>query len=192
MNIQECYTYSWFSSLAYVDWNPAAVGLDKNQAAAASQAIKDAQNANRIPGADGGPVDTLGEKIFRPDGLGWRIADFQPNDAVGFSASLFVKQDTQEKVLAIRGTEPTSEPFRDLLKADIHEIGEYGMAISQAVSLFNYVQRLRAPTSDIFVPQLELRYRGQSEIEIRAAALARTAATRINLMVRHQSPRPRG
>jgi len=155
MNILSFYRYSWFSTLAYVNWRAISIDTDAFQ-----RPIEDANTATRVPGnvADTA-VNTLGEKIFAPrsdGGEGWKVADFQPNDASGFAASLFTKGDTNEKVLAIRGTEPDVNPYLDLLKADLNEIGAYGMAISQAVSLFNYVQRLRAPVSDVFVPQLIL------------------------------------
>ncbi len=150
MTIQEFYTYSWFANLAYVDWGPAAVGLDKNANLAATQAILDANNVDRIPGnVDFTNLDSLGEKIFLPvtdGGEGWRVASFEENDPdTGFSASLFVNEATGEKVLGLRGTEPEGDQLlRDLIQADLTEIGFVGMAVTQAVSLFNYVQRLQA------------------------------------------------
>jgi Ca2+-binding RTX toxin-like protein len=88
--------------------------------------------------------------------LGWSIADQQPNDAAGFSATLFSNGD--QKVLAIRGTETDNigQAADDLLQADLGEIRLDGMAISQAVSLFNYVQRLRADEGSTGVLQLTL------------------------------------
>jgi Ca2+-binding RTX toxin-like protein len=88
----------------------------------------------------------------------WTIppGGYYGNDSVGFAATLF--QRGTEKVLAIRGTEPdllTGELNRDLLKADLRQLGEYGMAISQAVSLFNYVQCLMAPSAQTDVMQLQ-------------------------------------
>ena len=152
MTIQEFYKFSQFSVLAYVDWRDISK-LDYREA------IGDANAAERVPGNNDDPaIDTLGEKIFAPvtdGGQGWRIADFQPNDTAGFKASLFTNSATGEKVLAIAGTEPNVNPILDLLKADLQEIGTYGMAISQAVSLFNYVQRLKAPAGDSVV-QYEL------------------------------------
>tara|TARA_R110002072_G_scaffold279349_1_gene441352 strand:+ start:508 stop:762 length:255 start_codon:yes stop_codon:yes gene_type:complete len=52
MTIQEYYEYSWFANLSYVNWNPAAVGLDKDQELAAIQAIADANadDVERVPG----------------------------------------------------------------------------------------------------------------------------------------------
>ena len=132
MNIQDYYKYSLLSTLAYVDWR-------RRNNLTTAELIEDANNAPRIPGVNGGVIDTLGEKIFSPTSAGrqgWQVADFQPNDAAGFAASLFVNSDTGEKVLAIRGTEPNlslnifgSEIVKDLFNADFHEIGEYGMAV---------------------------------------------------------------
>jgi hypothetical protein len=154
MTIQDYYKYSQLSSLAYVDWSDSSVGLDKIPNLAATQAIKDANSAGRMPGESAGDIDTLGEKFFMQDG--WRIADFQPNDNAGFKASLFTNAATGEKVLGIAGTEPDVNPYLDLIKADFKEIGDYGMAISQAVSLFNYIQCLQAPQGSTDVLQLEL------------------------------------
>lgn len=43
MNIQGFYKYSWFSTLAYVDWRKAS-GLT------AQESIEDAASAERVPG----------------------------------------------------------------------------------------------------------------------------------------------
>lgn len=154
MSIQNFYKYSQFSALAYVDWRNISK-LDYREA------VKDASAAKRIPGnTSDSSINTLGEKIFAPvtdGGQGWQVTNFHPNDAEGFKASLFTNSVTGEKVLAIAGTEPKVNPHADLFKADLQEIGDYGMAISQAVSLFNYVQLLKAPTSDTDVLQLELK-----------------------------------
>ena len=154
MNIQDYYKYSQLSALAYVKWRPSAVGSSPDN----KIAIADANAAGRMPGETNPldtTIDTLGEKFFLQEG--WQVTDFHPNDSVGFKASLFTNSATGEKVLSIAGTEPDVNPYADLIKADLQEIGDYGMAISQAVSLFNYVQLLKAPTSDTDVLQLELK-----------------------------------
>ena len=79
----------------------------------------------------------------------WRVADHQPNTADGFSATLFEALDASGKgtgkySLAIRGTEALKDPINDLASADITDIGANGIAISQAIDLFNYYQRLTA------------------------------------------------
>jgi len=93
IKIHNIYKYAWFSDLAYVKWanekNMAAIPADT-----ASSILIDAANAaKRIPGDPDHPgVDNLGDLIFEKasrGGLGWKLLDFQPNDAVGFAASLF-------------------------------------------------------------------------------------------------------
>jgi hypothetical protein len=61
VNVNDLYKYSWFSTLAYVDWRRQS-GLSPREL------IEDASTGSspRIPGAAEGPVDTLGEKIFSP------------------------------------------------------------------------------------------------------------------------------
>ncbi len=127
MNISDYYQYSWFSNLAYVNWRESSITNIQDT-------IEDANNSKRVPGIDDlGEINTLGEKIFKPvadGGEGWRVADFYPDDPVGFAASLFTNDSTGEKVLGIRGTDPGGEDwqfYKDLLKEDLHEIGEYGI-----------------------------------------------------------------
>lgn len=81
------------------------------------------------------------------------------NDAVGFHAALFGRGT--EKVLAIAGTEPgvSGQLDRDLLLADLVEIGSYGVVVQQAVSMINYILRLTQPAGTPGVRQLSL-YRG--------------------------------
>jgi hypothetical protein len=88
--------------------------------------------------------------------LGWLVASHHPNDISGFSATLFA--NGTEKVLAIRGTEIGGplNTYQDLLKTDLAEIGILGLAATQAVALFNYVQRLIAPAGASNVVQLAL------------------------------------
>ncbi len=47
-------------------------------------------------------------------------------DASGFGATLFMNSATGEKVLALRGTEPSEDGFVDLLSADLGQIGIFG------------------------------------------------------------------
>jgi hypothetical protein len=78
----------------------------------------------------------------------WKILDYYGgdipgvNDRSGFAATLF--EQNGEKVLAIRGTEPSEDLGVDLLSADM-QIGIFGLALTQVVSMANYVMRLRAP-----------------------------------------------
>ncbi|MFY9316421.1 MAG: calcium-binding protein [Burkholderiales bacterium] len=77
----------------------------------------------------------------------------------GFAATLFRNNSTGEKVLAIRGTDPgrDGQLRKDLLEADISHIGFSGVAYKQLVSLFNMVQRFRAPAGESNVLQLTVR-----------------------------------
>ena len=151
MSIQELYKYSWFANLAYVRWSEADRVARPPINTAPGALIIAANDAKRVPGNTDTPeVDGLGDRIFMAPtdgGLGWQVASFEPNDPnTGFAASLFVNSATGEKVLGVRGTEPSgTQLFKDLLKADLAEIGVIGMAVSQAVSLYNYIERLRTP-----------------------------------------------
>lgn len=148
-NLVDYYEYSKLAATAYVDLN----NLD-------GAAIAGAANmSEKVP-------EALAEQTFNPRNSGgqsvWTVppGGYQGNDSFGFAATLFqrTKDGVTEKVLAIRGTEPNSvfNAYTDLLKADFQELGEYGMAITQAVSLFNYVQRLMAPSVKSDVVQLQL------------------------------------
>ena len=110
--------------------------------------------------------------IFTPTdrgGLGWKIRHYQPNDATGFAASLF--SDGKEKVLAIRGTETDGEQMDlDLFRADLQEIGGLGMAISQLISLFNYIQVLQTAEGTPSL-QLELHHAEQKPSGINEDAI---------------------
>ncbi|MGH8120600.1 MAG: hypothetical protein ACRESK_08310, partial [Gammaproteobacteria bacterium] len=117
-----------------------------------------ANSARRVPGDPNSPTITLGQDIFIDQN--WSVSSFQPNDATGFAANVFSKTGTNEKVLAIRGTEaglgfPT-QTLADLVAADLDQIGLMGMALEQAVSLFNYIQTLRSDATDTQVLRLDL------------------------------------
>ncbi len=160
LRFKDFYKYSWFSNMAYVLWN------DSNTVNRTSM-IAEASNPNvaRVP-------TSLGDIIFSENQQDWTVSSFQSNDEFGFAANVF--ENGEEKVLAIRGTEGggifTEQQKLDLLKADFLEIGGIGLAIRQAVSLFNYVQRLKADKTNAngspnnTVLQLELNSVTQSSI----------------------------
>ena len=83
----------------------------------------------------------------------WTIPNggYHGNDSNGFAATFFQRTNTDgtvDKVLAIRGTEPSgAQAYLDLLKADIGQIGFLGLALGQAVSLVNLMRRLQAPAA---------------------------------------------
>src|SRR5437868_7225609 len=83
----------------------------------------------------------------------WRVVNHTPNTATGFSATLFERLDedgngTGEFNLAIRGSE-----FDNLLqdfRADAGDIFLDGVVLDQMVDLYNYWQRLSAPTTGTY------------------------------------------
>jgi len=91
---------------------------------------------------------------------GQPLNGYHGNDAEGYAATLFQRTNANgvtEKVLAIRGTEPDNDIGSDLFKADLGQIGFLGLAMGQAVSMINHINRLRADTQTD-VPQYSLNY----------------------------------
>ena len=72
---------------------------------------------------------------------GFNIIQQLPNTADGFSATVFQDKTSNDYVLAIRGTEIATIPD---LTTDFADIGADGIAIDQAIDLFNYYQDLKA------------------------------------------------
>jgi hypothetical protein len=111
----------------------------------------------------------------------WKILHYYGSDATndpvarkdktGFGATLL--QQGNEKVLAIRGTEPFEDDKVDLLQADMGAIGVLGVSLPQAVSMVNLIMRLQADTDDAKVPQLTIKTTLTRETE-RAVALSGT------------------
>ena len=127
MKISEYYKYSLFSDLAYVEWDGTNGVLEK--------AVEAANDAKRAP-------INLGEEIFITDK--WGVTSYCPNQPdTGFKASLY--DNGQEKILALCGTEPDQQGALDLWKADVVEIGRFGLSISQAVDMYNYIMKLSTP-----------------------------------------------
>ncbi|MFM9971977.1 MAG: hypothetical protein ACKVQK_26655, partial [Burkholderiales bacterium] len=69
------------------------------------------------------------------------------SDKSGFGATLFERAG--EKVLAMRGTESGEDQRVDLLSADLGQIGFLGLALTQVVSMANYVMRLRGVGTNV-------------------------------------------
>ena len=154
-SINELYKYSWFADSAYIKWVPRTL---TNQV----EAVVDAIKAEKLPERDlsTDPNDVLpsgkglATHVFHPDNEGWRILDYVPNDPVGYSGTLF--GNGNELVFGIRGTEPEGmQAWVDLREADLHQIGYYGVAIDQLVSLVNQVLRLKAPKGASGVARIE-------------------------------------
>lgn len=73
--------------------------------------------------------DALANQVFTGADA-WHIAHPYHNDTVGFAATLFERDG--EKVLGIRGTEPSvdGQLALDLVQADLMDIGVVGLAIN--------------------------------------------------------------
>jgi len=102
----------------------------------------------------------------------WHVAaPPQGNDEAGFAATLF-ENGGGDLLLAVRGTDSRSgeQRFRDLV-ADFGDIGGLGLALGQAVSLFNYIERLSAEDSDRAVLQLALRSSSTAPVGVASVAV---------------------
>jgi len=136
-NFVDYYEYSKLAAAAYVNLNPGD--------------LKGASIVTNVVGREMLPRN-LANQTFNPSGgsgaNSWIVPTngFYPNDDEGFAATLFQKGD--EKVLAIRGTELDYRLSGDLIKADIGQIGFLGLAMGQAVSMINYIFRLRTKPED--------------------------------------------
>jgi len=137
--IFDYYKYSYLAAAAYVDLGNAP--LNKTQISVGDFVLA-SNTQGRLP-------SPLTNYLFNPDFADygprqpWAIDYYQPNDAVGFAATLF--QQGNEKVLALRGTEPRTQQGIDLWQADLAGIGLLGMAFTQAVSMVNLILRMAAP-----------------------------------------------
>ena len=145
LNVIDYYEYSKLAAAAYTNLS----ALDGSSIATAANSQKRLPDALAIQTFVSSAANNSNPWMVPPGG------DYG-NDVSGFAATLF--QRGTEKVLAIRGTEPNSifNAYTDLIKNDLQELGEYGMAISQAVSLYNYVQCLLAPSAKSDVVQLQI------------------------------------
>lgn len=145
----EYFEYAKLATAAYVDLKDVP---QVNSLYVGAQLAAAADRDERVPIA-------LARRMFDPNQGGaevWTVrADgYIGNDAVGFAATLFERGG--EKVLAIRGTEPNAQGGLDLKQADLAGIGLLGMSLPQAVSMVNYVLRLRASADDSAVAQLHI------------------------------------
>ncbi|MBV2090537.1 MAG: hypothetical protein KUF72_06575 [Candidatus Thiodiazotropha sp. (ex Ctena orbiculata)] len=103
-------------------------------------------NLNSIVDEDKGFSQIQAEDFVRH----WRVAHHLPNTSTGFSATVFERvHNPGEFVFAMRGTEPTAQLGIDLTLADIADIGADGIALNQAIDLFNYYQRLITPEDQL-------------------------------------------
>jgi Ca2+-binding RTX toxin-like protein len=158
--ILQYYKYSTLAAASYVQAGSltlghANYGLD-------FAVLANSQSGGRLP-------TSLARRLFDPSAAvpgvdQWQIIDYYGGDIAGvtepsgFAATLFQQGD--EKVLAIRGTEPDADRFLglpitgiDVLSADLGQIGIFGLALTQVVAMANYVMRLKG-TAGHLVPQI--------------------------------------
>ncbi|MCW8962772.1 MAG: hypothetical protein OQL16_03170 [Gammaproteobacteria bacterium] len=162
--ITDYYKYSQLATAAYIKLDGK---ITTNGEIAVQDIIAEANSQGRLP-------ISLAEQLFDSSQQSngqpvWTIPTgdyYYGNDDFGFAATLFRKGDENpsgnEMVLAIRGTEGTisrdnfDQVYLDLLKADLAQIGFIGFALEQTLSMVNYIERLKADTSDS-VLQLKLK-----------------------------------
>ena len=146
--IPDSYKYAVLATSAYVRMG----ALPLTGQRFAEEAANPEQARGRLP-------LVLGEKLFVPTETNpnvWNILRYYggdipaavdpiaAQDVSGFAATLFQFGENGEKVLAFRGTEPLTDRFLPDLRAGLGGIGILGMALAQAVSMVNLIQRLKA------------------------------------------------
>ena len=156
LTIAEYYKYSTLAAASYVRAGALTPGSSTYGSDFAQ--LANSQSNGRLP-------SPLARRLFDPNAavsgqIQWAIEDYYGGDIPGakepsgFAATLF--QQGNEKVLAIRGTETDQDSLFglpgdfdgvDLLSADLGQIGILGLALTQVVSMANYVMRLRAATN---------------------------------------------
>jgi len=148
--IENYYDYSILANAAYINLD-GKLTFD-GTLTDVTNIVLEANEQNRIP-------TTLAEQLFdstkSTNDFVWSIPTngYSGNDSAGYAATLFEKGN--EKVLAIRGTEPGDNFIEDLLKADLAQIGFIGFALDQTVSMINHILRLKG-SADSEVPQFEV------------------------------------
>ena len=157
-NVTDYYKFATLSTASYVRMG----GLSLDGATFAQRAADAELNGGRLPLVQGqfffDPANAFGAPVWNV--LSYYGGDIPTSvdpiaaaDRSGFGATLFERDG--EKVLAMRGTEPFQDGLVDLLSADMGQIGIFGLALTQVVSMANYVARLRAPFG-VAVPQLKV------------------------------------
>lgn len=79
----------------------------------------------------------------------WRVVAHQPNQASGFSATVFERLSPQSGepryVLAMRGTEFPGQLYADLASADLAELVGHSLAWGQIIDMYNWWQQISTP-----------------------------------------------
>jgi Ca2+-binding RTX toxin-like protein len=117
----------------------------------------------------------------QPTPQGIDLLHHQPNDATGFSASLFFDQSLNRYVLSIRGTEQILADGSE----DLTGIGIQGFAADQFVSLYRYYRKLTtAPGQPVaysdseisLLNSIQLGLRGKLDVLLGALSKSRLSA----------------
>lgn len=126
--------YSWMAQASYLNLAglPDNVSADQLQARLRSSPI----NASNV-------LSESQARIFTQEGEGFLFKSQQPNDAAGFSATVFRRIDSDSYTIAIRGTETSlSQLLPDLLNADLLGVVLAGRARQQIVQAYRYYRQL--------------------------------------------------
>ncbi|MCG8015397.1 MAG: hypothetical protein JAY97_04205 [Candidatus Thiodiazotropha sp. 'RUGA'] len=143
MDINSAYSSALLSEASYANFQTA---INPDGSFNEGRVITALVNINGVVDPDKGFSQAQAEDFVRH----WRVAHHLPNTSTGFSATVFESLDNPgEFVFAMRGTEPTAQWGTDLTLADIADIGADGIALNQAIDLFNYYQRLTTPEDQL-------------------------------------------
>jgi RTX calcium-binding nonapeptide repeat (4 copies) len=144
--LQQLFDYARLADASYIDLS--TTSWQGNPDAVKNRGVEQ----SRLP-------EGLAVATFNTAPGGWQVVgyDDSQNTTTGFAATLF-KNTEGKYVLAVRGTESgLQQTAIDLFKSDLKEIGFFGLALSQTVSMVNFVLRLQAPENASNVMQFDLR-----------------------------------
>ncbi len=155
MSILDYYKYALLATASYVRMGNKSL----DGATFADEASSLDQSNGRLP-------QSIAQYLFAPNQTypnqdPWSIRYYYGGDnpatpdISGFAATVFQQGAKGEKVLALRGTEPSADGGVDLWGTDLGQIGILGIALSQTVSMVNLIQRMKGDLGQP-VSQIEL------------------------------------
>ncbi|PCJ92094.1 MAG: hypothetical protein COA46_06030 [Porticoccaceae bacterium] len=129
VNFELLKAYAFFSDSSYVD-------LTSVNLLSTDDVVNRIHDEERIPGK-------LAETIIGSESDQWQVAHYYgvENETTGFAATVF--RSGNQLVLAARGSEIGSQIDEDWIDTNFGGILLFGVAVDQAVSLFNYIQKKR-------------------------------------------------
>ncbi|MEO8628242.1 MAG: lipase family protein [Betaproteobacteria bacterium] len=134
INHRKLAAYAWLSQASY----RALDNLSGNQVRAFIEKLTTVNDDGFSPGN----VFTQQQADSLTDSaIGYSFVNQYPNDAAGFSATVFRSNENGSYTIAVRGTEPTRWNPSDLLVADL-EIGLLGKAREQTIAAYRYYKQL--------------------------------------------------